>query len=60
MAYTGDFRLYGRKGSETRKFIKAAKSSSVLITGEKEFGGLTEDIYARYKFPPADYLKKTL
>jgi len=32
LAYTGDFRLHGKNGDETEKFIKAAKSASVLIT----------------------------
>lgn len=32
LAYTGDFRLHGKNGDETKKFIKAAKSASVLIT----------------------------
>ena len=32
IAYTGDFRLHGKKGHESRKFIKAARSASVLIT----------------------------
>ncbi|NJE60377.1 ribonuclease J [Thermococcus sp. 21S7] len=32
LAYTGDFRLHGKNGNETRKFIKVAKSASVLIT----------------------------
>ncbi|HII60949.1 MBL fold metallo-hydrolase [Pyrococcus horikoshii] len=47
LAYTGDFRLHGRKGDETRKFIKAAKSSSILITegtrvGRDEHGNVSE------------------
>ena len=32
LAYTGDFRLHGKNGDETKKFIKAAKNASVLIT----------------------------
>jgi len=47
LAYTGDFRLHGKKGDETRKFIKAAKSSSILITegtrvGRDEHGNVSE------------------
>lgn len=32
VAYTGDFRLHGKNGEATRKFIKKAKGASVLIT----------------------------
>jgi len=32
LAYTGDFRLHGKNGNETRKFIKEAKNTSILIT----------------------------
>ncbi|KUJ98504.1 MAG: Metallo-beta-lactamase, partial [Thermococcales archaeon 44_46] len=32
LAYTGDFRLHGKNGEESKKFVKAAKSASVLIT----------------------------
>ncbi|WP_175059860.1 ribonuclease J [Thermococcus sp. 2319x1] len=32
IAYTGDFRLHGGSGELTRKFIKAGKNASVLIT----------------------------
>jgi ribonuclease J len=32
LAYTGDFRLHGKNGDETRKFIKEAKNVSILIT----------------------------
>ncbi|CAB50472.1 MBL fold metallo-hydrolase [Pyrococcus abyssi] len=32
VAYTGDFRLHGKNGNLTRKFIKAAKNASILIT----------------------------
>ena len=32
LAYTGDFRLHGKNGDETRKFIREAKNASVLIT----------------------------
>lgn len=47
LAYTGDFRLHGGKGDETRKFIRAAKSSSILITegtrvGRDEHGNVSE------------------
>ena len=31
VAYTGDFRLHGRNREETRKFVRNAKDSSVLI-----------------------------
>ncbi|MFX1390047.1 MAG: MBL fold metallo-hydrolase [Promethearchaeota archaeon] len=31
IAYTGDFRLHGKKGNKTREFIRKAKNSSVLI-----------------------------
>ncbi|MDM7911572.1 MAG: hypothetical protein QUS09_00585 [Methanotrichaceae archaeon] len=32
VAYTGDFRLHGKDGQSTRKFISQAKDASVLIT----------------------------
>lgn len=32
LAYTGDFRLHGKSGNETRKFIREAKNASILIT----------------------------
>lgn len=32
VAYTGDFRLHGKNGDSTRKFVKEAKDASVLIT----------------------------
>lgn len=32
VAYTGDFRLHGKNGNSTRKFVKSAKDASVLIT----------------------------
>ncbi|KUH34010.1 MBL fold metallo-hydrolase [Thermococcus celericrescens] len=32
IAYTGDFRLHGKNRGESRKFVKAARSASVLIT----------------------------
>ncbi|MFX0088232.1 MAG: MBL fold metallo-hydrolase RNA specificity domain-containing protein, partial [Candidatus Hodarchaeota archaeon] len=31
IAYTGDFRLHGKKAEKSRKFIQAARDSSVLI-----------------------------
>ncbi|WAC05129.1 MAG: MBL fold metallo-hydrolase [Methanoregula sp.] len=31
IAYTGDFRLHGKHGDKTRKFVDAAKEASVLI-----------------------------
>jgi ribonuclease J len=31
IAYTGDFRLHGKQGDKTRKFVQAAKDASVLI-----------------------------
>lgn len=31
VAYTGDFRLHGKQGQATRKFVQAAKDASVLI-----------------------------
>ena len=31
IAYTGDFRLHGKHGDKTRKFMNAAKDASVLI-----------------------------
>jgi ribonuclease J len=31
VAYTGDFRLHGKQGDKTRKFVQAAKDASVLI-----------------------------
>ncbi|MFX1339982.1 MAG: MBL fold metallo-hydrolase [Promethearchaeota archaeon] len=32
IAYTGDFRLHGKKSNKTEEFIKEAKNASVLIT----------------------------
>ena len=32
IAYTGDIRLHGKKGDETRKFVKEAKNVPALIT----------------------------
>jgi ribonuclease J len=32
VAYTGDFRLHGKNGDATRKFVSQAKEASVLIT----------------------------
>jgi len=32
VAYTGDFRLHGKKGDSTREFVRAAKEAAVLIT----------------------------
>jgi ribonuclease J len=32
IAYTGDFRLHGKNGDATRKFVMKAKEASVLIT----------------------------
>ncbi|WP_457752294.1 MBL fold metallo-hydrolase RNA specificity domain-containing protein [Thermococcus sp.] len=43
VAYTGDFRLHGKNGNHTRKFVKAARSASVLIT-EGTRVGRDEDI----------------
>ncbi|WP_232462895.1 MBL fold metallo-hydrolase RNA specificity domain-containing protein [Thermococcus sp. P6] len=48
LAYTGDFRLHGKKGKETEAFIRAARNSSVLITegtrvGREEHGNVSEE-----------------
>ena len=43
IAYTGDMRLHGKKGDETKKFVKEAKDASVLII-EGTRAGRGEDI----------------
>ncbi len=43
IAYTGDIRLHGKKGDETRKFIKEARNASTLII-EGTRAGREEDI----------------
>ncbi|MCA6214505.1 ribonuclease J [Thermococcus bergensis] len=48
LAYTGDFRLHGKNGDKTRKFIKEAKNVSILITegtrvGREEHENVSEE-----------------
>jgi ribonuclease J len=49
LAYSGDLRLHGKLGNETKKFVSAAKEASVLImegtrTGRKTDNGDEENI----------------
>lgn len=48
LAYTGDFRLHGKNGDKTRRFIKEAKNSSIFITegtrvGREEHENVSEE-----------------
>lgn len=52
LAYSGDLRLHGNQGNQTKKFVKAAKEASVLImegtrTGRKAGDGDDESITER-------------
>ncbi len=48
LAYTGDFRLHGKNGNETKKFIREAGNVSILITegtrvGREEHENVSEE-----------------
>ena len=50
IAYTGDFRLHGKKADKSKKFIQAAKDSSVLIiegtrTSREDIDESEEQVY---------------
>ncbi|MFX1313713.1 MAG: ribonuclease J, partial [Promethearchaeota archaeon] len=50
IAYTGDFRLHGKKADKSRKFVQAAKDSSVLIiegtrTSREDIDESEEEVY---------------
>ena len=50
IAYTGDFRLHGKKAETSKKFIQAAKNSSVLIiegtrTSREDVDESEENVY---------------
>lgn len=50
IAYTGDFRLHGKKADKSKKFIQAAKDSSVLIiegtrTSREDIDESEEEVY---------------
>ena len=50
IAYTGDFRLHGERANKSRKFIHAAKDSSVLIiegtrTSREDINESEEEVY---------------
>ena len=43
VAYTGDFRLHGKKEESTREFVRQAKDASVLITEGTRAGPSEEE-----------------
>lgn len=44
VAYTGDFRLHGRRADESREFIRQAKGASVLVIEGTRIGQYGEEV----------------
>jgi ribonuclease J len=54
IAYTGDFRLHGKNGDHSKKFVKEAKNSSILIMEGTRAGRTSETMGSECGPDPQD------